>query len=84
MSARAGLVLGLLCVCGAAWGQDAPPPKPRAIQAADPVGGRAALDASLATVAARGMGRTERQPSREELIDILLFMSLRSSKAHGA
>jgi hypothetical protein len=86
MSARVGLVLiAMMGACGAAWAQDAAPPKPQPVRAAEPASGRAALEASFASVAARG-ARTGGQaaPSREELIGILVFMSLRNSKAHGA
>lgn len=45
---------------------------------------RATLESSVAHATARAMLSPQAQPSREELIGILLFMSLRNSKGHGA
>ncbi len=84
MSVRAGLVLGILmCGCGAVSAQDGAPPRP-AIRAIEPWGGDAALQAGLVAVAARGASVGEQAPSREELLSLLVFISLRNGKGHGA
>lgn len=85
MSARIGLVLALVCASGTAWAQGvSPAPEPKLIRAVEQVDGKAALEANLATVAARGAWTGERSPSREELLGVLLIMSLRDGKGHGA
>ncbi|HTQ14055.1 MAG TPA: hypothetical protein VMH86_09280 [Rhizomicrobium sp.] len=86
MSARVGLILALMCASGAAWAQGAPKPKPvpAVARMEAPADATARFEAQFAVVAARGAWTGDRAPSREELLNVLLVMSLRDGRGHGA
>jgi hypothetical protein len=83
-----GLVAGLICASQVAIAQepqgDRATAQMRVVEARDIVTDRAALEDSVARLAAKAAFSPQQAPSREELIGILLFMSLRNSRAHGA
>ncbi|MGH6872160.1 MAG: hypothetical protein ACREHE_11695 [Rhizomicrobium sp.] len=86
MSAMAGLVLAAMCASGAVQAQDMTQVKlMHAVARIDgQADGRMALEANVVSVAARGAWTGTRAPSREELLDMLLVMSLRDGKGPGA
>jgi hypothetical protein len=91
MSARAlAVILSLLCASQSAFAQglNAGRPAPhenfwsvrpgRAIETGE------TLDEGVARLAVKAAFSPSPPPSQQELLDILLFISLRNSRAHGA
>ncbi len=70
-----GALVCLLCASPAAYAQDYGPPKPeRAVS----------LEAGVAHLAAKAAFPQTQPPSQQELLGILLFISLRGTKGRGA
>jgi hypothetical protein len=85
-----GIVAGLICAWPAVAAaqnlqHDHTTAQARVVRARDIVtDSRATLESSVAHATAKAVFSPQQAPSREELIGILLFMSLRNSKGHGA
>jgi len=89
MSARAlAVILSLVCACPAASAQGSDTGRLhenfRSVRLARAAEAGETLDAGVAGLAAKAAFSPSPPPSRQELLDILLFLSLRDRQGHGA
>ncbi|HVV64632.1 MAG TPA: hypothetical protein VHC42_04135 [Rhizomicrobium sp.] len=80
----AGLFLLLLATPAASQSETAAPiPTPRPVQIASAQSLPEPFDASVARLAAKAAFQPQAQPTREELLRVILLMSIRERRANG-
>ncbi len=70
-----GACLALLCAGGTAFAQDATAPKVHAVA-------HETLDSSMARLAVKAALQPQQQPTRQEMLSIILLMSLRQQRGN--
>jgi len=81
MKLQVSALLALVCLSPTAMAQDMKPAKPLVI--ASTATGRDTLDASMARLAMKAALQPSAPPTREELLGMIVLMSLRQQRANG-